>query len=190
MRNLGRGGSFNRGLKPINRLLFAILATITLFIILGIGSSMPLSGEEVRQFMEQFEDLTKDLTALKIFVNNFTIASLSFIPFIGAGIMGFVIFQTGKFLGYISAQSGMHPALLILFSVMTVYGFMEFLGYGVAVSEGIILSYSIIKKNFRSEIRWLLISMGVSAALLLAAAALESFLINVFEELIPSSAGI
>jgi len=58
MRSLDRGGSFNRRLKPINRILFAILATIILFIILGVGSSMPLSGEEARQFMKQFEDLT------------------------------------------------------------------------------------------------------------------------------------
>ena len=190
MRNLDRGRPFNEKLKPTNRILFTIFATIILFIILGIGSAMPLSGEEAKQLMEQFEDVMKDLSTFRIFINNFTVALLSFIPFIGVGIMGFVIFQTGKFLGYISAQSGIHPALLILFAIITVYGLIEFLGYGVAVSEGIIFSYSIIKKSFRSEIKWLLISIAVSAALLLAAAALESFLVNAFKGFISSSAGI
>jgi len=190
MRRLDDRKSFNEKLNPINRLLFAILATIILFIILGIGSISPLGASEAERLMKEFEDLMKDLTAFRIFVNNFKVALLSLIPFIGAGIMGFVIFQTGKLLGCISAQSGMHPAAFILFSIIMVYGLMEFLGYGVAASEGIILSYSIIKRRFRSEIKWLLISMGVSAALLFAAAALESFLINVFKELIPSSAGI
>ena len=190
MRNLDRGRPFNEKLKPTNRILFTIFATIILFIILGIGSAMPLSGEEAKQLMEQFEDVMKDLSTFRIFINNFTVALLSFIPFIGVGIMGFVIFQTGKFLGYISTQSGIHPALLILSTIITVYGLIEFLGYGVAVSEGIIFSYSIIKKSFRSEIKWLLISIAVSAALLLAAAALENFLVGALKELIPSAAGI
>jgi len=188
MRSLDRGVSSNRRLKPINRIIFAILATIILFIILGVGSSMPLSGEEARQFMKQFEDLTEDLSTLRIFMNNLMIALLSFIPFIGVGITGYVIFQTGKFLGYISTKSGIHPALFILFSIMMVYGLMEFLAYGVAASEGIILSYSLIRRRFRSEIKWLLISMGISAILLLAAAALESFLVSAFKEVISSSA--
>jgi len=188
MRSLGRRGSSNRRLKPINRILFAILATIILFIILGVGSSIPLSGEEARQFMKQFEDLTENLSTLRIFMNNFMIALLSFIPFIGVGITGYVIFQTGKFLGYISIKSGIHPAIFILLSIMMVYGLMEFLGYGVAASEGIILSYSLIKRRVRREVKWLLISIGVSAALLLAAAALENFLVSAFKEAISSSA--
>jgi len=170
--------------------MFTILVTIILFIILGIGSAMPLSGEEAEQLMKEFEDLMKDLTAFRIFMHNFMVALLSFIPFIGAGIMGFVIFQTGKFLGYISAQSGIHPALLISFSIITVYGLIEFLGYGVAVSEGIILSYSLIKRRFRSEVKWLLISVGVSAILLLAAAVLESLLVGALQEVISSYTGI
>ena len=188
MRSLDRGGSSNPRLKPINRILFAILATIILFIILGVGSSIPLSGEEARQFMKQFEDLTGDLLTFRIFMNNLKIALLSFIPFIGVGITGFIVFQTGELLGYISTKSGIHPALFILFSIMMVYGLMEFLGYGVAASEGIIFSYSLIKRRVRREVKWLLISIGVSAALLLAAAALESFLVSAFKEAISSSA--
>jgi len=188
MRSLDREGTFDRKLKPINRIIFAILTTIILFIILGVGSSIPLSGEEARQFMKQFEDLTENLSTFRIFMNNLKIALLSFIPFIGVGITGYVIFQTGKFLGYISTKSGIHPALFILFSIMTIYGLMEFLGYGVAASEGIILSYSLIKRRFRREVKWLLISIVVSAALLLAAAALENFLIDAFKEAISSSA--
>jgi len=190
MRRLDGTRSFNERLNPINRLLFAILATIILFIILGIGSTTPLDASEAERLMKEFEDLMKDLTAFGIFVNNFKVALLSLIPFIGAGIMGFVVFQTGKLLGCISAQSGIHPVAFILFSIIMVYGLMEFLGYGVAASEGMILSYSLIKRRFRSEIRWLIISIVVSAALLFAAAALESYIVDVFKELILSSAGI
>lgn len=190
MKNLDNGKTSDEKLKPINRILLVIFITIILFIILGIGSAMPLSEEEAKQLMEQFKDLARNLSMFKIFMNNFTVALLSFIPFIGVGIMGFVIFQTGKFLGYISNQSGIHPALLILFTIITVYGLIEFLGYGVAVSEGIIFSYLIVKKKFRSEIKWLLISIGITAALLLAAAALETFLVTILKGFIPASAGI
>jgi len=160
-----------------------MVTTIILFMVLWVGSILPMSDEEAESLMEEAEKFLKDLTIIDIFLNNFGASLLSYIPFIGMFLMGAIIFHTGRFIGALSAQLGIDSMILILSTIIMIYGLVEFLGYGVAVSEGVILSYSIMKKRLRTEVRWLLISIGITALLLAFAAVVEWLLIKMFEEL-------
>ncbi|RLF99263.1 MAG: hypothetical protein DRN47_03950 [Candidatus Wolframiiraptor sp.] len=99
--------------------------------------------------------------------------------------MGYVIFHTGRYLGWISAQTGIPAILSIFFTVVTVYGVLEFMGYGLATTESLTISYQILRARhlLRKEVKFLLIVVALSAALLLAAAFIEGALIHALERL-------
>ena len=173
---------FNLRLGLGGRLKLSLLLTLILIIVLALSSLIPMNQEEAQEIFRQLEELFKDdITFTKIWMNNMVIALLTHIPFIGVGIGGFVIFQTGRVFGAIAAQMETSSILLILITMAAVYGLIEFIAYGVAFTEGILLSYSILKKTFRAELRWLPISLGLSAALLLTAALMEMILIQLIQ---------
>ena len=108
------------------------------------------------------------------------------IPFAGPPIAGYIVFHTGRFLGWISAQSGIPLTFMILFSLLLIvlsgYGVLEFLGYGVMTAESLMISYYILKARqlLRRELRILLIATLISALLLALGAIIEAALIRSF----------
>jgi type II secretory pathway component PulL len=71
-------------------------------------------------------------------------------------------------------------------TIITFYGFIEFLAYGTAFTESIVFTYSIFKKKSRIESRWLIISIAAVAILLLIAATIEYMLIQFFGQIYPN----
>lgn len=169
------------------RLALAFIAVIILFGILWAGSCFPLESEEAETLSRSLGELMEGNLELRIFLNNFLVAIIGHIPFIGSGVMGYIIFYTGRYLGWLSAQIGIPPALLILFAIIAVYGILEFMGYGVAATESIIMTHRIVyaRHALRKEIRFLLIMVFLSAVFLLAAALIEGTLIRALKTLSP-----
>ena len=169
------------------RLRLAILISIILIGLMLAGSLIPLGAEEGEKIREELERLGGEGLEQGIFLNNFTIALIALIPFLGPIIMGYVVFHTGRFLGWMGLELGMPPYHLIPFTlgtiILTGYGILEFLGYGVAVSESLTLSYYILRARalLRSELKILLIVIGVIALLLFLGAVIEAALIKALE---------
>lgn len=173
----------NERLSLGDRLKYSLLATLILFIILSLSSLIPISGKEAGTLLEEAKKIIgENPTILRIWMNNMTAALLIYIPFLGIGLAGYIMFQTGRVFGAIATESGINSIMLILFAVATIYGLIEFIAYGTALTESILFSYSIIKRSLRHELRWLLISIGIVAGLLLIAATLEVTLINFFTQ--------
>ncbi len=173
---------WNQRLGLGDRLKLSLLITLILIIVLALSSLIPLSSEEAQSILRQVEELFGDkITFMDIWMNNLLIALLMHIPFIGPGIGGFAIIQTGRVFGALAAQTGVSSILFILIAILAIYGLVEFLAYGVAFTEGVLLSYSIVKKSLRSELTWVPVSLGISIGLLLAAALLEALLIQLFQ---------
>ena len=174
----------------IARIKLALLVTLILVGLLVAGALSPLGDEEGRAIEEELRKLGQDSLELEIFLNNFSVALLSAIPFLGPLIMGYVIFHTGRFLGWVLAQSGMPPSfgipLILLLIFLTGYGILEFMGYGVLVAESVTISYYILRARqlLRRELKILLIIVLVSAALLALGAIIEATFIRSQEELI------
>lgn len=168
------------------RLMIVLFVTFVLYSLLYIASTTPFSSEEVTSLMEEAERILKQrFTIMDIFLNNFLISLIMFIPIAGPIAGGYVIYTTGRLLGALSVSTGLPSIFLISITIITFYGLIEFLAYGTAFTESILFTYSIFKKKTRIESKWLMISIAVTAILLLTAAALEYALIQFFGQLYP-----
>ena len=187
-RGLGRAGIL------LERLKLTLLAAVILIGILLLGSLIPLGDEEGRLVQEELERLGERGLELGIFLNNFAIALLGLIPFLGPPILGYAVFHTGRFLGWLGVEHGMPPQLLIPFTlnliILTGYGILEFLGYGAAAAESLAISYYAIRSRrlLKRELRILPLIVGLIAGFLLAGAVIEAALIRSLESLAPGPA--
>ncbi|MCL7401173.1 MAG: hypothetical protein LZ168_00040 [Thaumarchaeota archaeon] len=189
MRNLKNNNSSTwRGTLSVrNRLILIIIITVSLYSLLYIASTIPLSADEITSLMEEAEKILREkYTIMDIFLNNFMISLLMFIPLAGPFIGGYAIYFTGRLIGALSVSTGVPSILLISMTIITFYGFIEFLAYGTAFTESIVFTYSIFKKKSRIESRWLIISIAAVAILLLIAATIEYMLIQFFGQIYPN----
>jgi hypothetical protein len=122
-----------------------------------------------------------------------------FIPFVGAALGLFILFDTGIALGAIAYTQG-YPVWLALGSlIVTPIFWLEFAAYSVAMAESIWLLRRIIqaiqlssngygltaKAVLKHEGKWLGIFIGISAGLLIVGAIVEVLLINFASSIMP-----
>jgi len=188
MRSLKNGNSTWRGTLSVkNRLIFIIIITVSLYSLLYIASITPLSADEMTSLMEEAERILRGkYTIMDIFLNNFIISLIMFIPLVGPFIGGYAIYVTGRLIGALSVSTGIPSILLISTTIITLYGLIEFLAYGAAFTESIVFTYSIFKKKSRLESKWLIISIAAVAILLFIAATIEYMLIQFFGQIYPN----
>lgn len=171
----------------VERLKFSLIIAAILIGLMLAGTLYPMSDEEGWEIQEALEkQLSKDNLELKIFSNNMMVALLGMIPFAGPPLTGYIAFNTGRFLGWTSAQMGISveimTALTIIIILATGYGILEFLGYGVTVAESLTISYYTLRKRrlLRKELKILLIAVALSALFLALGAVIEAALVRSF----------
>ncbi|MEM1666497.1 MAG: hypothetical protein QXW12_04050 [Nitrososphaerota archaeon] len=162
------------------RTILVAITTIALMIILLLGSFATLTREESEEVIQQVNELLRDIDVWKIFFNNFQIALLMFIPAVGTFIGGYIIYSTGIVFAAYSLQSSIPSIYLVGFAILSPYGILEFLGYGLATSEGLLIIYAAFKKRLRSEVKALPLIILAVAGLLLTAAALEMLMVELY----------
>ncbi|PUA34094.1 MAG: hypothetical protein B9J98_01560 [Candidatus Terraquivivens tikiterensis] len=166
---------------PIKKRLMLVAATtLGLILVLLFGSLTTLSPGESEEIIRQVSELFRDINAWKIFFNNFQIALLMFIPALGMLFGGYAIYSTGLVFAAYSVQSNIPSTYLVGVAVLSPYGILEFLGYGLATSEGVLIIYSAIKRKLRSEVKALPFIVLAVAGLLMVAAALEMLTIELY----------
>ena len=149
-----------------------------------LGSLSEISQEDAEVFMKEFEDLIEGIDGIGIFLHNFMIALVMFIPGVGVGWGLFSGFQTGQAFAAIGVISPLiadiHP-LTILFA--SPFGLMELVAYSLGISRSYLLIYKIIKKiSIKPDYKITVIEVGIVLGLLLAGGFLESYLIGFVEE--------
>jgi hypothetical protein len=161
------------------------------FIFLGIfaaafqiGSMTPVSEEEAKAFMSEFEDLVLDIDALGIFLHNSLIALPMFIPGFGVAWGLFSAWSTGfafAAIVFTVPEIGDIPPLSILF--LSPFGLMEIAAYSIGISRSFILIRAVSKKiNLIPFIKPTVIEIGIVVALLLAGGYLEFYMIELAQE--------
>jgi len=155
----------------VSRVKAAAIATIILFLILGLSSLIPLEASEAEALMRELESLMEEPLEVGILINNSLITLTSFIPFAGPCVMGYVIVHTGRFLGWLAGRLQISPLILISFSILGVYGLLEFLAYGLAVAESSTISYYILRERHRLKGEFEVMAACILIAMLLLAAA-------------------
>jgi hypothetical protein len=108
--------------------------------------------EQAQQILMEIKKEVGDFTALNFFSHNLQIAFISFIPIIGSAWMLLVQYSTGYLFGNIAKAYGVNYFSLILLTLVSPTGLLEFSAYIVSLSESFIIVYSIIKKGVRTRL--------------------------------------
>ncbi|MEM0444937.1 MAG: hypothetical protein QXO86_05765 [Nitrososphaerota archaeon] len=180
-------------MKPTfkTRLLMTAIMSVILYSILFLGSQTPLTRGEAQQLMEQLEQIAASIDSpFFIFFNNFGLSLLMALPFAGILVGGWVIYETGRYFSAMAMIYEISPTILIFLPIIMVYGILEFIGYGGMVTSGLILSHKIIRRQFRVEIKYYLLTLLLFAVVILIAAIIEYYLIIVARDVLREVGGI
>lgn len=160
---------------------------VVFFVFMGVfsavfqlGSMSEVSEEDASIFMEQFEELIKDIDGPGIFLHNTFIALPMFLP--GAGIVWGMVSAAAT--GYafaaittLTPELGKIPPLAILY--LSPFGIMELVAYSTATSRSWIIITSLIKKTgLQHHIIPSIIEVGIVVGLLLAGGFLEYYMLE------------
>ena len=119
-------------------------------------------------------DQIKDIDQTGIFINNAKIALGMFVPLLGVGLGIFSGFSTGMVFNAIAATSDNLNDISPLLILITPFGLMEIVAYGLAISRSGMLLYSLLKRRYwREYILSTLVEIGVVVILLLSGAIIE-----------------
>lgn len=164
------------------RIVVAIICTVALYALLVVGSITPVEADRAQEMVEEFRDLVSGInSALDIFLNNFVISLLMVIPALGIIIGGWIVYNTGLIVSSFATMEGISVVLFLVIPIITIYGLLEFIGYGIMMSEGIMLIYAIRKKSIKSELKILPIIITISAGFLGLAALIEFSLLTIVQ---------
>jgi hypothetical protein len=126
---------------------------------------------------EQFQKKIKNIDSTGIFINNFLISILMFIPGVGIAFGLFSGFSTGNIFMIITQDLPIQLPPLLVF--LTIFGIMELISYGIAISRSYLLLIQILKRtNIKENIIHTSFEIGVVAIILFISAIIEWDLIR------------
>jgi hypothetical protein len=156
--------------------LVAILATT-------IGSMFPLSSSDAIAIGQSLnatlnENQANNTLVQFIFINNFSICLLMFIPIAGAALGMFILFSTGVALNAIATTQGFPTYIALASLAVTPIFWLEFIAYSIAMAESIWLFRRLTQKRWR-ELKWTALFIGSCAGLLAFGSIIEVWIITV-----------
>jgi hypothetical protein len=166
-------------------LFIAIIATLS-------GTFIQVSPQDQKATYDQLNQTqTSPTLALDIFVNNFTLCLLMFIPLLGLGVGLFILVQTGMAFravfdyqtanGLASSASAANvsasTAVLLLLITGAVF-VLEYVSYTVAMTESIWLFRRVFQQKRYDEVKITLALIGLTALLLTIGAIIETYAIQ------------
>jgi len=169
-------------------LLYLAFGAAAFLIAYSAGAAIPMTNDDAAQVRRDFSDQIGGIDQNGIFFNNVKIALGMFIPAGGAVLGMFSGFATGTVfsaIAKVSSQLSNIPPLAIL---ITPFGIMEVVAYGIAMSRSGILAFRIVKDKpwrqgswqpfFRDTLVPTFIEVGIVVVILFAGAIIEWQLIQ------------
>jgi hypothetical protein len=164
------------------RVYFIIFIFVLASIVTFVASYIPISQSNANSISSSLNSTvnvhkSNGTLAEYIFLNNFEICLVMFIPIIGP-VLGFIILgDTGYALGAISKVQGYPPWVAILSELLTPVFWLEFLAYSTAIAESIWLTRRLFQGRWM-EVKNTAILIGICAAILIVSALIEAWLIS------------
>ena len=164
------------------RIYSIIIIFVIAFLLTVIGSYVPISHQDAQTISSNLNSTLNDQKANGnlteyIFLNNFEICLLMFVPIIGV-VLGFVIlFNTGIALGAIASIQGYPVWFGLLNLVFTPVFWLEFIAYSIAIAESIWLVRRLMQHRWL-EVKNTAILIAICAGILIVGAIVEVWLIN------------
>jgi uncharacterized membrane protein SpoIIM required for sporulation len=164
------------------RIYSIIIIFVIAFVLTVVGSYVPLNHQDAQTISDNLNSTLNSHKASNslteyIFLNNFEICLLMFVPIIGTVLGLSILFNTGIALGAIASVQG-YPVYIGLFSlVLTPVFWLEFTAYSIAIAESIWLTRRLLKRRW-GELKNAAILIGICAGILIVGAIVEVWLIN------------
>jgi stage II sporulation SpoM-like protein len=159
------------------RILYLIVGILVFLIFFTIGTSVSFEKSTSELLKEQFQNKIKNIDNIGIFANNFLISILMFIPGIGIAFGLFSGFSTGNIFMIITQDLPTQIPPLLVF--LTIFGMMELISYGIAISRSYLLLIHILKRtNIKENLIHTGIEIGIVAIILFFSAIIEWNLIR------------
>lgn len=173
-----------RELLGRRRLFFILAVLIVELVIFFLATSIPIGVSTQQSLQNETKTLsgaTSNLgpTALFLFIftHNAMIALGEMVPVLGGLIWVISIYATGQIIASVALSNGF-PGLLYGVSVLILpFAIVELSAYAVAVASGTLLLIAWRRHRLRQEVRVLALEIGLVAAMLLTAAAMETITI-------------
>src|SRR5919107_4233884 len=155
------------------RLFFFLMAMFLFLGLFQLGFSIKLDKSFSEELSKNFKNQLQGIDEVGIFLNNFKIALVMFIPILGIVVGSFSAFSTGLIFNSIVNLSDSNFANpLIVF--LTPFGILELVSYGLAISRGGIFLYEVLKKSVsKKSILYLLVEIGLVSVMLFVGALIE-----------------
>lgn len=165
---------------PKMKRILTVTAFFSLAVVITVaGVLTPLNTEEADALgkeLNQTRGTVKSLESVQqvsfIFGNNFMMCLAGFVPIAGPAFECYVLYNTGV---VIAADSYNRASPLLMFFLLFIFPFtwLEFLAYSVAMAESFWLTWRLIQRRGRGEIRNTCIFITLCAVVLLVAAVIE-----------------
>ncbi len=158
-----------------------IVSAIIIFVSLTYGASRgnQVEIEVANQTLTEIETMASELTWFSLFINNVSMALMTFIPLIGAVWMIYVQYNTGWYLGAIAKAYNVDYIMATSAILTSIVGLLEYPAYIIALGESLFLVYSATKREFKERLiqhSWKSIIIVVS--LLFIGGVVEAFLLG------------
>lgn len=159
------------------RFLYLLIGILIFLIFFTIGTSITFDKSTSQLLKEQFEKKIKNIDSMGIFINNFLISILMFVPGIGIAFGLFSGFSTGNIFVIITRDLPIQIPPLLVF--LTIFGIMELVSYGIAISRSYLLLITIMKRtNIKENLIYTGIEIAIVAIILFFSAIIEWDLIK------------
>jgi hypothetical protein len=159
------------------RILYLGLAIFLFLFFFVFGTSVSFDKPTSSLLKEQFQNKIKNIDNIGIFVNNFLISILMFVPGIGIAFGLFSGFSTGNIFMIITRDLPIQIPPLLVF--LTIFGIMELISYGIAISRSYLLLIHILRRsNIKENLIHSGMEIGIVALILFISAIIEWDLIR------------
>lgn len=161
------------------RLLFLGLGVALFMGMYSAGAAEKMTPEEAEEVRSQFEEQIAGIDQNGIFFNNMGIALGMFVPGVGIGLGSLSGYVTGNVFSAIAEGTpelqGIPPQIILI----TPFGIMEVVTYGLAMSRsGLLVYYFVKRRPWREYAVPTLAELGIAVALLFAGAVIEWWMIE------------
>jgi predicted RNA-binding Zn-ribbon protein involved in translation (DUF1610 family) len=147
----------------------------------AIGTLARVDRSEATRIFHEIEEQTESIKKYGfhlIFTHNLRIMLVMFVPAFGP-LWGFTaLYNTGRILAAFSMLYGINPLIIFLSLLPYPFVIMEYTSYALAISESLMLTRSIIKRDFKNGVIVALVVMAVCIIALILAAIAEWFYIS------------
>ena len=165
-----------------HRVFLTGIGVIIFLISYFVGTNIQLDQSSAQRLKEAFLHKISGLNYIGIFINNLIITLIMFLPGIGALFGIFSGYSTGTIFSAITHDLISHSYISPLVILLTPFGIMEVLCYGLAISRSFILLFSLVKKdNLTKQLKSILIEIGIILIILFLAAIIEWHFISTYD---------